>query len=175
MHVFDRPENGRLSLKGLNNEIVKAYSLLAPEEALTVERHEAGGLTIGLPAEPQDVIDSVVVLEIDGEPDIDPYIVEQDEDGSVLLDYLSASTFGKAQKRFNRRGESGHFHISKMQTPEDSVTWHVQMSTPGTYLVDITYAARPGWENAHYILEMGQERIEGTVESTVPADRGSEQ
>ncbi len=166
MHVFDWPENGRLSLKGLNNEIVKAYSLLAPEEALTVERHEAGGLTIGLPAEPPDVIDSVVVLEIDGEPDIDPYIVEQDEDGSVLLDYLSASTSGKAQKRFNRRGESGHFHISKMQTPEDSVTWHVQMNTPGTYHVDITYAARPGWENAHYILEMGQERIEGTVEST---------
>ena len=53
-----------------------------------------------------------------------------------------------------------------MQTPEDSVEWHVQMNTPGTYHVDITYAARPGWENVHYILEMGQERIEGTVEST---------
>jgi hypothetical protein len=53
-----------------------------------------------------------------------------------------------------------------MQTPKDSVEWHVQMNTPGTYHVDITYAARPGWENVHYILEMDQERIEGTVKST---------
>jgi hypothetical protein len=121
---------------------------------------------IGVPADPPDGIDSVLVLEIKGDPDIDPYVVEQNEDGSVLLDYLSASTSGKAQKRFNRRGESGHFHISKMQTPEDSVEWHVQMNTPGTYQVDITYAARPGWEDVHYILEMGQERIEGTVRST---------
>jgi hypothetical protein len=53
-----------------------------------------------------------------------------------------------------------------MQTPEDSVEWHVLINTPGTYQVDITYAARPGWENVLYILEMGQERIEGTVKST---------
>jgi alpha-L-fucosidase len=166
LHVFDWPENGQLSLNGLNNKIGKAYSLLDPEEALTVDRDEAGGLMIGLPEAPPDGINSVFVLKIKGDPDIDPYIVEQDEDGSVLLDYLSASTSGNAQKRFNRRGESGHFHISKMQTPEDSVEWHVRMSTPGTYHVDITYAARPGWENIHYILEMGQERIEGTVKST---------
>ncbi|HEC61646.1 MAG TPA: alpha-L-fucosidase [bacterium] len=166
LHVFVWPENGQLSLNGLNNKIEKAYSLLDPEEALTVDRDEAGGLMIDLPTEPTDGINSVFVLEIKGDPDIDPYIVEQDEDGSVLLDYLSASTSGKAQKRFNRRGESGHFHISKMQTPEDSVEWHVQMNTPGTYHVDITYAARPGWENVHYILEMVQERIEGTVKST---------
>ena len=134
--------------------------------ALSVDRENTGGLTIGLPAEPPDAINSVVVLEIEGEPDIDPYVVEQDEAGSVLLDYLSASTSGNAQKRFNRRGESGHFHISKMQTPEDFVEWHVQMNAPGTYHVDITYAARPGWEDARYVVEMGRERIEGTVQST---------
>jgi len=166
LHVFDLPENGQLSLDGLNKKKKKAYSLLDPKEALAVDRNEAGGLMIGVPADPPDGIDSVLVLEIKGYPDIDPYVVEQNEDGSVLLDYLSASTSGNAQKRFNRRGESGHFHISKMQTPEDSVEWHVQMNTPGTYQVDITYAARPGWEDVHYILEMGQERIEGTVRST---------
>jgi alpha-L-fucosidase len=166
LHVFDWPEDGRLGLNGLNNEVEKAYALLSPEEALSMERDEAGGLVIGLPAEPPDAIDSVVVLEIKGDPDVDPFVVEQNEDGSVLLDYLSASTNGRAQKRFNRRGESGHFHISKMQTPGDSVEWHVRMNTPGTYHVDITYAARPGWENARYILEMGPDRIEGTVRST---------
>ena len=40
------------------------------------------------------------------------------------------------------------------------------MNTPGTYHVDITYAARPGWENVRYIIEMDQERIEGMVKST---------
>ncbi|MFC2167631.1 alpha-L-fucosidase [Acidobacteriota bacterium] len=166
LHVFDWPENGQLSLIGLNNKIENAYSLLDPEEALTVDRDETGGLKIGLPEDPPDGTNSVFVLEIKGDPDVDPLIVKQNEDGIVLLDYLSASTSGKAQKRFNRRGESGHFHISKMQTPEDSVEWHVMMNIPGTYHIDITYAARPGWENVHYILEMDQERIEGTVRST---------
>jgi alpha-L-fucosidase len=166
LHVFDWPENGQLSLNGLNNKIVKANSLLNPKEALPVDRDEAGNIIIGLPSERPDGINSVFIVEIDGDPDIDPYIVEQNEDGSVLLDYLSASTTGNARKRFNRRGESGHFHISKMQTPEDSVEWHVQMNATGSYHVDITYAARPGWENVRYILEMGQERIEGTIKST---------
>ncbi len=166
LHVFDWPENGRLSLSGLNNEVEIAYSLLNPEVALSVERDETGGLSIDLPAEQPDAINSVIVLEIDGDPDIDPYVVEQSEDDSVLLDYLSASTSGAAQKRFNRRGESGHFHISKMQTTDDFVEWHVQMNTPGTYHVDITYAARPGWEDARFVVEMGQERIEGSVQST---------
>lgn len=166
LHVFDWPENRLLNIKGLNNQIEKAYSLLDQEKVFEVDRHAADGITIGLPAAPLDGINSVIVLEIRGDPDIDPYIVEQGEDDSVLLDYLSASTYGKAQKRFNRRGESGHFHISKMQTPEDSVEWHVRMNTPGTYYVDITYAARPGWENIHYIVEMGKERIKGTVRST---------
>ena len=166
LHVFDWPENGRLSLSGLNNDVEIAYSLLNPEVALSVERDETGGLSIDLPAEQPDAINSVIVLEIDGDPDIDPYVVEQSEDDSVLLDYLSASTSGAAQKRFNRRGESGHFHISKMQTTDDFVEWHVQMNTPGTYHVDITYAARPGWEDARFVVEMGQERIEGSVQST---------
>jgi len=166
LHVFDWPGNGQLNLDGLNNEIKKAYALLSPEVALSVERDETGGLSINLPAEPPDATNSVIVLEIEGEPDIDPYVVEQGEDDSVLLDYLSASTSGAAQKRFNRRGESGNFHISKMQTTDDFVEWHVQMNTPGTYQVDITYAARPGWENARFVVEMGQERIEGSVQST---------
>jgi alpha-L-fucosidase len=166
LHVFDWPEKGQLSLNGLNNKIEKANSLLNPKEALPVDRDEAGNIIIGLPSERPDGINSVFIVEIDGDPDIDPYIVEQNEDGSVLLDYLSASTTGNAQKRFNRRGESGHFHISKMQKPEDSVEWHVQMNATGSYHVDITYAARPGWENVRYILEMGQERIEGTIKST---------
>jgi alpha-L-fucosidase len=154
LHVFDWPENGRLSLDGLNNEVETAHSLLNPEDALTVDRDEVGDLTINLPPEPPDPINSVFVLEIEGVPDIDPYIVEQRADGSVLLDYLSASTSGNTQKRFNRRGESGHFHIS------------VHMNVPGIYYVDITYAARPGWEDARYIVEMGRERIDGTIEST---------
>ncbi len=166
LHVFDWPEGGRLSLSGLNNEIETAYSLLEPEVALSVDRGETDDITIGLPAEPPDAINSVFVLEIAGDPDIDPYIVAQNEDGSFLLDYLSASTSGNAQKRFNRRGESGHFHISKMQAPEDAVEWHVEVNTPGFYHVDITYAARPGWEDARYVVEMGRERIEGSVLST---------
>jgi alpha-L-fucosidase len=164
LHVFDWPEDGKLKLEGLNNKINRAYMLVDPANELSIQKQDSW--LISLPKEPRDPINSVVVAEIQGLPDVDPLIVEQLGDESILLDYLSAFTHGKAVKRFNRKGESGNFHISKMQNPDDYIEWHVKVSTPGIYDVDLTYAAIQGWENAGYLIDSGKEQITGTVKST---------
>jgi len=166
LHVFDWPKKGILKLKGLRNPIRKAYMLGYSSEPLKVERKNNNQLRIMLPQEPTDDINSVTVLEISGKPDVAPFVIQQKAKESILLDYLTASTMGKAVKRFNRKGESGHFHISKMQGPEDAIEWHIQLNDPGPYDVFITYAAIPGWENSRYIVASHNETIKSTVKST---------
>ena len=65
-----------------------------------------------------------------------------------------------------RKGESGQFHISKMEEPDDIIEWRVNIFNPGTYEVSITYAAIPGWENCPYKVSAGEEQITGVVRST---------
>jgi len=166
LHVFDWPADGILRLEGLNNRIRNASMLTDKAGKLKVTRDGSGRWRISLPDSRPDAMDSVVVLRIAGPPDMDPLVVQQNGDEPVVLDYLSASTRGHAVKRFNRKGEEGQFHISKMKEPEDAIEWHVNIVHPGTVEVSITYAAIPGWENGRYKVSAGKEQIAGTVRSS---------
>ena len=165
-HVFDWPAEGRLRLAGLNNRIRTAYQLSKKTERLDYKRDNEDEWLISLPDSRPDPINSVVVVQIDGAPDIDPLVVRQKGEEPVVLDFLTASTHGKAVKRFNRRGEEGEFHISKMEGPDDITDWHLNIENPGMYEVSITYAAIPGWEDCRYIVSTGKEKITGTVKSS---------
>ncbi len=70
LHVFDWPQHSVLTVPGIFNEAKQAY-LLADEKRsdLAVERKE-DALQISLPAQAPDSINSVVVLDIFGTPDI---------------------------------------------------------------------------------------------------------
>jgi hypothetical protein len=68
--VFDWPADGRLVVGGLLSQPRRAFVLGEPgERALPVERR-AEGLVVSLPAKVPDAMDSVVVLDIDGPPDV---------------------------------------------------------------------------------------------------------
>jgi alpha-L-fucosidase len=172
LHVFDWPEDGVLKLNGLNNRVRKASLLADASAILNVNRDENGLMLIAVPEKSPDPIDAVVVLEIEGRPRVDPFVVRQAVGESLSLDYSSAATYGKAVKRFNRKGEEEQFHISKMQGPEDRIEWHIWIKTPGRYEALITYAALSGWEDGRYILESGGQTIKGAVQSTAAGAPG---
>jgi alpha-L-fucosidase len=70
LHVFDWPADGRLVVGGLLNQPRHAFVLgEAGERALPVERRP-DGVAVSLPAKPPDTIDSVVVLDIEGPPNV---------------------------------------------------------------------------------------------------------
>jgi len=70
LHVFDWPEDGRLVVPGLKNETKKAY-LLADKEKKSLEVSRPGNdVVIGVPDKALDPIDTVVVLEIEGDPEV---------------------------------------------------------------------------------------------------------
>jgi alpha-L-fucosidase len=66
LHVFDWPVDGKLTLSGLDNEVIRAFLLTDKKEtSLKVNRDENTHI-IQLPAEAPNPIDSVAVLDVKG-------------------------------------------------------------------------------------------------------------
>lgn len=81
LHIFDWPKEDRLVFHGLKNNVKRAYFLSdGPQVQLNfIQYYELSRneyrLIIDLPSEPKDELDSVIALEIDGIPDIQPLVV----------------------------------------------------------------------------------------------------
>ncbi|MEK7253873.1 MAG: alpha-L-fucosidase, partial [Bacteroidota bacterium] len=70
LHVFERPKDGKLTLNGCANEPSAAWLLADTGKApLKVERKE-DALVVTLPTQLPDAINTVVVLDLKGKPDI---------------------------------------------------------------------------------------------------------
>ncbi|HCA80778.1 MAG TPA: hypothetical protein DEP53_13705 [Bacteroidetes bacterium] len=70
LHVFDWPKNGKLIVPGILNEPKRAYLLADKEQLHLLVRRQEDALVIDLPSEPQDPINSVVVVDIRGNVDV---------------------------------------------------------------------------------------------------------
>ena len=79
------------------------------------------------------------------------------------LDYRLAITTGGATKRFNR---DGGFHVAKWTGPDDACEWRLLVSQPGRYRVLMSYAAPPDSAGRRFVVRIGDQAIQGTVENT---------
>jgi alpha-L-fucosidase len=71
LHVFNWPSDGRLLVPGLRNKVTQAYLLTAKDQPCNVTQADEQAI-VTVPREMPDPIDTVVVLEIEGEPDVAP-------------------------------------------------------------------------------------------------------
>jgi alpha-L-fucosidase len=69
LHVFDWPAEGKLHVPGLHSQAERVYLLSAPDAQLNVDYTEEEAV-ISLPDIPPDPIDTVIVLEFAGEPEV---------------------------------------------------------------------------------------------------------
>ncbi len=70
LHIFDWPKNGKVVIPGLLNEPLKAFLLSDSKETALPIGKKVGGLEITLPMLAPDSLNSVVVLDIKGKPEI---------------------------------------------------------------------------------------------------------
>jgi alpha-L-fucosidase len=162
LHVFDWPQNGRLVVPGLANEVSKAYLLAKPQgDSLNTSREDED-LVVAVPAAAADPIDTVVVLEIEGPPQVTAGDVRQASDRTITLHARDAETHG-ANLRYEQGG--GKDNIGFWTNPDDYVTWVCRVDNAATFEVKITYACtQPG--GSGYTLEVGGQQLEGKVEAT---------
>jgi alpha-L-fucosidase len=164
LHVFDRPENGMVSLARLKNQVKRAYPLLDNGRTLDVSR-DNDKVSIRLPGtKPVDQDDTVLVLEIIGNPELETPLVVQKDKSFIMLTPGTAVASGKAAKYFN---EFGGYHIAEWESPQDSVTWQIDVSQPNRYQIWITYAAQKQRQvGKKYRVSVGPEVIEEGVVDT---------
>ncbi len=162
LHVFTWPGDGVLRLPGLKNEVRSAYALTDPSRQLAI-RNGDENTAVTLPAKPLDEHDTVIVLQLDGAPRVDPPVILQGSDTPFELDYQPAVTSGKAVKRFNRDGK---FHIAKWTGPQDTIAWHLLVSQASTYTVRIRYSARKESSGLKYEVSAGGQTLTGAVVET---------
>lgn len=101
LHVFDWPKDGKLRVP-LLSAAKSAALLTAPNQPLAITR-DSQRLTIALPATAPDPVDSVVVLELDGEPVVAPLptIGAKVTASAAMADAQPAGAIdGTAQKRW---------------------------------------------------------------------------
>jgi len=160
--IRDWPEDNKLVLAGLKNPVLKAYPLNDRAKILNVLQ-DGEETYITIPSMEFDDPVSVIVLEVEGQPDVLPQYVKQDESGRIKLDYLTANTLGKAKTRFNRKGG---FHISKWTNPDDAVEWFINIDKPGKFKIYIDYSAKKGWKGKGFEVTIGEYNLTSSVIST---------
>ena len=162
LHVFHPPGDGVLALEGLTTVANTAYLLMNPKKRLPFTQN-GPVLRIELPSVLPDTINTVIVAELAGPPEVLPPLSPADSNGVFRLGHYTARTFGSAVKRFNRKGK---FHISKWAAPQDSACWHFEVEQPRDFELSITYAAQADWVGQPYILQSDGQVIEAQVVET---------
>jgi alpha-L-fucosidase len=140
LHVFEWPSDGRLLVPGLRTQ-VRAARLLANDEPLKA-RPDVDGVIVDVPAEALDAIDTVIVLELQGELDVVKVLPKQAEDGSVTLPAALAEIHnplhgGRAQVE----SIDGQASIGYWTDIKSWVSWEFTIDRPGTFDVFGTTAS----------------------------------
>ncbi len=164
LHVFDWPGDGVLLVPGLMNE-VRGVGLLAAPQALEVamSQDEQGVVISGLPDRPMDTIDTVVVLDVVGDPAVVPTLPTQGAGGMLTLNAIDATVRGTSA-RYESRDD--RWCIGFWTSEKDEVVWEARIREPGEFIVSVTFACEPGSEGSVYRVTAGSSSVESTVEAT---------
>ena len=95
LHVFNRPQNGTITLP-LGNSVKKCFMLAEPKNELTFTKTDFK-ISIELPEKMPDADDSVIVIDIKGDPNIvtlDPYANETKAEREARMKWWREARFG---------------------------------------------------------------------------------
>lgn len=143
VHVFEWPGDLTLRLPNLHNVVKKAYLLEQGEPALEAVQEGMDWL-IKLPKKAPDKIASVLVLELDGAPQVDPLIIRPDAKGMVTLPALYGQLEGPHGQRIRYESQDGIVHAGNWIRPPDSIEWEFEVPKAGVYQVILNQAVEAG-------------------------------
>ena len=162
LNISSWPTNG-LSIFGINNKIKKAY-YLADNKKVSYKKQK-GYLLIDLPKVAPHKHINVVVLELDGEPNVNQALV-QHHDGSVILETEIAKNTTKCKTHFGS--------MLRWNKPEGDLSWNFEVTQPGKFRVQVittgfkrmAYPELPAlWDGGHEVdVEVGGVKLNGIVD-----------
>jgi alpha-L-fucosidase len=172
LHVFRAPAK-ELTVYGLQSKVQRAY-LLSNHAALKVAQSpesegEYAWLRVSLPAQMPDSRDTVVVLEIAGNAEVDPMLQQQPDESVTLPAYLGAlHKSAGSGVRPDSRGV-----MERWTNSQDWIDWSFKVRNGGKYNVELITSQQKygnGWDGGQRVtVQLGEQKL-----STVVADNGKE-
>ena len=155
IHVMGWPNDGRLRLPGLKTEVKKAYLLADRTKDLPFGR-SGKDIVVTLPERAPDPDATVVAVELEGEPEVEPYRIVPEEDGRIELPVYLADV----QSAMGQRAYVDHFYKTTMlanwQNVNDYPEWVFSTDEAGTYEVRASYASMWGGKAGYEVEVDGQ-------------------
>jgi len=164
LHVFNWPADGKLVVPGLTTPVRGAWLLADASSAALPVAREGENVIVTVPSRAPDAADTVIALDIAGEPVVVISPVRAGADGTITLAASTADVDGR----------SAHFEedpakqcIGNWTRKEDKVYWTVGDVKPGLYSVEVTLAAEPRATGAEYVVRLGETTsVKSKVENT---------
>jgi alpha-L-fucosidase len=157
LSVFNWPKDGSLTVP-VSNKVTKAYLLVHPDQALTVQSGDDGAY-VTVPSEAPTAIASVVVLEIDGAAVAITAPIKQAADGTLKLEPGDADISGSTL-----RVEGGVPNLGWWTEAGDFPHWQASIDKPGTFTPEFNYAVPA--DGSEVVLSAGDESVSLKLPST---------
>ncbi|MEN6645488.1 MAG: alpha-L-fucosidase [Armatimonadia bacterium] len=171
VHVFEWPGDQIARLPNLSNQIKKAYLLEKGKPKLEVERDGADWL-IKLPKKPTDKVASVLVVELDGAPVVEPVVIGADSKGLISLPALYGNLEGPHGQRIRYESRDGIVHAGNWIRPPDSIEWEFTAPKAGVYQVLLDQAVEAGQGGAEVQLMLNGKVAPRMAPNGVPFSSG---
>jgi alpha-L-fucosidase 2 len=165
LHVLQWPKGGQLVVGGLRSHVKSAYLLADPSRApLAVERLGDKDVKVALSEKAPDAVDTVVVLELSGKPEVDPARLLDPRRAGDTWRAFDARLVGSAL-RFGS-GKPRDAYVQGWSQPGDSVRFKARLNEAATFEVAINYDAPKESAGGAYTVKIGSHHLGGTVQET---------
>ena len=161
LHVLDWHASGKLVVYGLASDVRHAW-LKSDSGDLPVSKTDRAFI-VTVPKAAPDPIDTVVVLELDGEPKTVSLAVEPDADGKIVLHAKDAIVHGRTVRY---EPEPHKNTVGYWTDASDWVHWDFDVKTPGTYAVDILQGCGKGSGGSTVDFSTAEQTLTVTVQDT---------
>ncbi|MBC7288386.1 MAG: carbohydrate-binding protein, partial [Armatimonadetes bacterium] len=143
LHIFDWPDDRVLEVPGLKTKVTKAYLLNRPGDVHFAQRTD--GLRVKLPPIAPDLADTVLVLDLAGQPQVDQ-AVRPEPDGVIALTADRAVIHGTSARVETKRDQNGRVapNIGYWVNAGDWVEWEMVVQQAGEYEVTVEWANDKG-------------------------------
>ena len=177
LHATSSPGNKRIDLPGLTNKIKKAYSFKDPSKICPVTR-KFETPSIDISGVQKDPIDTIIVVEIEGEPKTVTVPIRADKEGNICLlpHRAKCERSGIGSHTVNNKGfpeavvsRSGgkngkHLRVETVHLGKGkgtSATWKpVLIDKPGKYQVLLKYYAVDTDGDTPFYVEVDGQKLE---------------
>jgi len=167
-HIFDWPKSdGVLRIPGLMNKVKVAWILQRGPSARLRTVRDRGGLMIRVGKKIVDLIDTVVVVDLEGTPEIVSIPIFQDtHTGVVTLEAGDGEIHGLTARYEVGNGKD---NIGYWSNREDAVSWDFEILKPVEFNIKIEYACDKGVGGSKYEVRFrsADERFDQSFGGTV--------